>query len=282
LTLYFIGLGLCGVKGLTLEGLEAVKRCRRVYVEHYTSLVPGLGLGELERLLEGKVQAVDRGFLEGEGAEKVLEEALEDDVALLTPGDPFIATTHNALRLEALKRGVKVKVVHSASVASAVPGATGLSFYKFGRTATVVYPEPNYVPEAAYDAVKENLAMGLHTLLLLDLKVERGAFMKAPEALRILLDIEARRGEGVLTKDAVVVAVARAGCDDVEVKAGSVGRLVEAELGPPPHSLVVPGPLHFMEEEALKLIGGAGEDELAVHRERVERLLEKLKARGEA
>lgn len=272
MTLYFIGLGLCSPRDLSMRGLEAAKRCSKVYVELYTSPTPSLRLEDLQALLGKEVKLVGRGDVEGAWAEGLMEEAARMDVALLTPGDPFIATTHNALRLEALRRGVKVYTIHAASVASAIPGATGLSFYRFGRAVTLVRPEPGYAPEAAYDVVKENLLRGLHTLLLLDQGVERGEAMSIPEALRALLEVEGRRGEGLLTEDALVVAVARVGCDDMEVRAGRAGRLLKVDMGPSPHSLVVPGLLHFLEEEALKLVAKASEDDLSLHRSRMERL----------
>lgn len=37
--LYIIGLGLGDEKDITLRGLEAVKRCTKVYIEAYTSLL---------------------------------------------------------------------------------------------------------------------------------------------------------------------------------------------------------------------------------------------------
>jgi diphthamide biosynthesis methyltransferase len=42
--LYVVGLGLGDEKDITLRGLEAVRRCDKVYLEAYTSLL-ALGLG---------------------------------------------------------------------------------------------------------------------------------------------------------------------------------------------------------------------------------------------
>ena len=36
---YIIGLGLCDEKDITLRGLEAVKKCTRIYLEAYTSIL---------------------------------------------------------------------------------------------------------------------------------------------------------------------------------------------------------------------------------------------------
>lgn len=37
--LYLVGLGLGDAKDITVKGLEAVRRCRRVYLEAYTSVL---------------------------------------------------------------------------------------------------------------------------------------------------------------------------------------------------------------------------------------------------
>ena len=37
--LYFVGLGLGDAKDITVKGLEIVKKCERVYLEAYTSIL---------------------------------------------------------------------------------------------------------------------------------------------------------------------------------------------------------------------------------------------------
>ena len=37
--LYFIGLGLGNEKDITVKGLEAVKSCDKIFLEHYTSVL---------------------------------------------------------------------------------------------------------------------------------------------------------------------------------------------------------------------------------------------------
>lgn len=46
-------------------------------------------------------------------------------------GDAFCATTHSDLFLRASKLGIKVEVIHNASIISAV-GCSGLQVYRFG------------------------------------------------------------------------------------------------------------------------------------------------------
>lgn len=51
--LYIIGLGLGDEKDITLRGLEAVRRCDKVYIEAYTSLLSfGLSTDGLSKLVK--------------------------------------------------------------------------------------------------------------------------------------------------------------------------------------------------------------------------------------
>ncbi|MDH5816032.1 MAG: diphthine synthase [Candidatus Nezhaarchaeota archaeon] len=252
MSLIFIGIGLTA-KGLTIEGLNEAQRADHVFIDMYTSLIPHDDIRTLQNLIGKDIKPLHRSDVEGRGAHELLKLSERGTVALLVIGDPFIATTHIALRLEAIKRGIKVKYIPSASIISVVPGLTGLSSYKFGRPATIVFPDkgPNNV---AYDAIKDNLSRGLHTLLYLDLEVESQRAMTINEALRLLLDVEAQRAEGVVREDMLIVGVARACWSNGIVKAAKLSKLIDYDFGPPPHVLVVPGPLHFIEYEALKAL----------------------------
>ncbi|WMV27724.1 hypothetical protein MTR67_021109 [Solanum verrucosum] len=90
--LYIIGLGLGDDKDITLKGLEAVKKCSKVYMEAYTSLLSfGLspnGLSNLENLYGRSITLADREMVE-EKADEILNEAKSSDVAFLVVGDPF-------------------------------------------------------------------------------------------------------------------------------------------------------------------------------------------------
>ncbi|MFB6295000.1 MAG: diphthine synthase, partial [Candidatus Nanohaloarchaea archaeon] len=71
------------------------------------------------------------------------------------------------LLFRARRRGFDVEVVHAPSILTAV-AQTGLSLYKFGRTTTLTI-QNGAVPGSVFDAVRENQAAGLHTLVLLDI-----------------------------------------------------------------------------------------------------------------
>ena len=50
MVLYVIGLGLGDERDITLRGLDAIKACEAVYLEHYTSVFAGLDKVRLEAL----------------------------------------------------------------------------------------------------------------------------------------------------------------------------------------------------------------------------------------
>lgn len=245
--LSLVGLGL-EPDGISRAGLQAARRAEHVFLEAYTAKPPQ-PVGELETLVEGAVEPLDRAAVEDGAA--ILEAARGSEACLLVAGDPLSATTHTALRLQARQARVDVAVHHAGSVLTAAAGALGLSHYKFGRTTTLVTPREGYFPDSPYDVIEANLEADLHTLVLLDVR-EDGSFMTAAEGADVLTRLEGRRGEGVLEPDRQALAVARAGREDQAAWRGSLAALGELEAGEPMHSLVVPASLSAVEEEALE------------------------------
>jgi diphthine synthase len=255
--LVFVGLGLQDEKGISLQGLEETKTAEHVFMELYTSLLPHFSTKRFEALVNKQAHIVSRRDLEEENGALILNAAEKGKTVFLVPGDPFVATTHVTLRIEAEKRGIKTRIVHGASVISAVIGLSGLHNYKFGKTVTVPFPE-NF-SETPYNVIAQNKKQGLHTLCLLDLKVEENRFLSINKALTLLLEIEQKRKEDIVTPSTVAVGVARAGSKTPTLKADFAEALLEHDFGEPPHSLIFPGELHFMEIEALVAFAGAPE-----------------------
>ncbi|MEA2089256.1 MAG: diphthine synthase [Thermoproteota archaeon] len=255
--LVFIGLGLHDEKDVSLRGIQEMKTADQIFAEVYTSLMPALSIEKLEKKVEKKILVVSRRFLEEEGGQPILQEAKEGKAVFLVPGDPLIATTHVDLRIRAEKEGIKTRVVHGASILSAVIGLSGLQNYKYGRSVTIPFPTNGFIPETPYSVIKQNKKLGLHTLCFLDIKVEEKRCMTIKQGLQTLLQVEKRKKQKILTSDTLVVGVARAGSDNPVVKAGYLEKLVNYDFGAPPHTLVFPGKLHFMEAEALVGLAGA-------------------------
>lgn len=253
--LVFVGIGLYDEKGLSLQALEEIKTADFVFVELYTNFLPHFSIKRLEDIVNKQISVISRRNLEEENGALILSAAKSGKTVFLVPGDPFIATTHISLRIEAAKCGIKTRIVHGASVISAVIGLSGLHNYKFGKTVTVPFAE-NF-SETPYNVIAQNKSLGLHTLCLLDLKVEEGRFLSINEALKLLLKIEQKRQSGVITPTTIAVGVARAGSNCPALKADYVENLLEHDFGGPPQSLIFPGELHFMEATALITLAGA-------------------------
>ena len=111
-----------------------------------------------------KIIIVSRRDLEEESGRKVLEAAKEGKAALLVPGDPLIATTHVDLRIRAKKQGIRTRIIHAASIISAVIGLSGLQNYKYGRSVTIPFADEISTVETPYKVIMGNKRLGLHTL----------------------------------------------------------------------------------------------------------------------
>lgn len=127
MVLYLIGLGLGDEKDITVRGLECVKKCSRLYLEYYTSVL-GIDNKKLEAFYGVPVILADRNMVESE-AEQIYLSAGEEDIGFLVVGDPLCATTHTDLMLRAKALGIEVQVVHNASAMGAA-ASCGLQLYQ--------------------------------------------------------------------------------------------------------------------------------------------------------
>jgi diphthine synthase len=253
--LVFVGLGLHNEKGISLQGLEEAKTAEKAFIELYTSLLPDFSIERLEALTGKKVHVITRRDLEEENGELILDAAEKGKTVFLVPGDPFIATTHVTLRIEAEKRGIKTRIIHGASIISAIIGLSGLHNYKFGKTVTIPFSEN--ASETPYNVITQNKQLGLHTLCLLDIKTDQKRYLQINQALAQLLELEQKRKMGTATPETIAVGIARAGSNAPALKADTIKNLLTFDFGEPPQSLIFPGELHFMEAEALITLAGA-------------------------
>ncbi len=255
--LVFIGLGLHDEKGVTLRGLEDARGADVVFAELYTSTLASTSLESVERLVGKKIRILGRA--EVEDGRTILDAAAGQRVAFLVGGDPMAATTHVDLRLRAASAGIPTRIVHGASILTAAAGVLGLQIYKFGRTTTIPFPSEGFGPTSPLEAILENRRAGLHSLVLLDLR-EDGTFLLAGDAIGLLLGMAAKIGTTEVGPRTLACALSRVGSPEGRAVAGLLGELPARDLGRPPHCLVIPGPLHFLEKEALIAFAGAPRD----------------------
>eukprot|EP00741_Cyanophora_paradoxa_P001723 tig00000498_g1671.t1 len=265
---YLIGLGLGDEKDITVKGLEAVRKCTRVYLEAYTSILT-VGKERLEEYYGRSVVVADREMIES-SSDEILANADKEDVALLVVGDPFGATTHTDIVLRAKELKIPVKAIHNASIMNAV-GCCGLQLYKFGQTVSIVFFTETWRPDSFYDKILANTNAGLHTLCLLDIKVKepsleslaRGKkvyepprFMTVAQAAEQLLEVEEKRKQGAYGPETLALGMARVGTDEQRIVCAPLKDLAASDLGPPLHSLVLAGcpvsALHDLEREYMR------------------------------
>ena len=161
-----IGIGPGKVESMTLEAVELAKKADIRLYEAYTALWPDDELSKLEGLI-GPIERIMRPAVER--PEVLFEQAKSQSIAILVVGDPMQATTHIDFQLRAQQAGIPVQVVHGISITTLVPGSTGLSDYKFGRSTTLTYPYGDWLVTSPLEVMLNNQIQGLHTLVLFDL-----------------------------------------------------------------------------------------------------------------
>ena len=161
-------------------------------------------------------------------------------------------------------------------------GATGLQLYNFGQTVSMVFFTDNWRPSSFYDRVKENRDIGLHTLVLVDIKVKeptleslmRGKkiyepprYMTVGQCAEQMLEVERDRSAGAYGPNSLAIGCARVGGKDEKFVAGTLEELCgqDEALGKPLHSLVLLGSrTHELESDFVR--------EFAVDKEKWDRL----------
>lgn len=244
----FIGMGLNDDSSITFEAIDACKKCDVLFAEQYTSKLSPGSIKRLEKMVGKKIRILDRKDVE-DGVP--LKFAKNSTVGLLVPGDPMTATTHVDLRIRANILGLETRIIHGTSAMIAVPGILGLQHYKFGRTITIPFSQKGFEPTSPFKQLDENLRQGLHTLALLDIQSSEDRYMTANEGLKWLIETSAGLKSRAVTMDRLACVVARAGSKDCVARANRISELIEFDFGKPLHTIVLPGKLHFQEEEAL-------------------------------
>lgn len=250
MTFYLIGLGLSDEKDISVKGLDIIKKCDFIYMEYYSGIMQA-PLENFEKFYNKKIMLANRDLVEQ--SEEIVDKALSNNVAFLVMGDPMFATTHIDIILRARKKNIKVAIVHNASILNAV-GQTGLQLYKFGKITSMPFPEKSFNPVTSFEVMKQNKILGLHTLLLLDLRPDEKRFMTVKQAIEILLGIADQRSDPIFSSDTLCVGCSRLGSDTAVIRAGTAAKLLSEDFGNPPYCLIVPGEMHFMEEEFLSAL----------------------------
>ncbi|KAH0570639.1 Diphthine synthase [Spironucleus salmonicida] len=258
--LYFIGTGLTP-DSLSLRALKIIKSCDTIFLDAYTSIL--VSFEQMKELLEEtlenrEIQQADRKLIETEEY-KILDPARDRNVALLVVGDAMCATTHSDLYLRAVKQGIQVKVIPNASIINSI-AASGVEIYKVGRTISVPFFDENIRPASFVDKIVQNYNMGLHSLMLMDIKTKEmniKAYIKGVErydpprymlsnlcAKQIVEVLNEKKFESKFNIDSLAVALMRVGTDAEKYLCAPIktmAMLPDEIMGEPLHSVLVLG-----------------------------------------
>lgn len=230
--LYLVGLGL-NENSYSREAHEVISKANRIYIDTYTIEFPY----EIQSLIgqfKGKrFIPAGRDFVEGMN---FLSEAKNKDVVLLVYGSPLVATTHAAIIKEAVKKNIKIKIIHAGSILDAV-AETGLQPYKFGKTTSL----PNFPADSYLKVVKENEKTDAHSLILVDIG------LKFEDALKRLED-DCKKNKFKLGK---IIVCERLGLKDAHIYYNTTKNLSDKKIKTP-FCFVMSGKLHFFEKEFLE------------------------------
>jgi diphthine synthase len=132
-------------------------------------------------------------------------------------------------------------------------GECGLHFYKVGKIATIMSEMKSLT--YPYYVIYKNIIEDNHTVLLLEYNQNKDFFLDPKDALKGLLETEEGQGRKVLTESSYAIVASRIGFKDQAIVSGKISSLKKIDFGKPPHTVIIPGRLHFTESDALKLFG---------------------------
>jgi len=249
--LSFVGLGISGFESIPIEGLEAISKADIVYLEQFTSPIGKSDVDKIQNAIKGEFIPAKRWLVED--GKEILEKSKEKNVVLLAYGDPYIATTHIELRTRAIELKIETRSIHASSSLTSMIGECGLHFYKVGKIATIMSEMKSLT--YPYYIIYKNIIEGNHTVLLLEYNQNKDFFLDPNDALKELLETEEGQGRKVLTESSYAIVASRIGFKDQTIVSGKISSLAQTNFGKPPHTVIIPGRLHFTESDALKLFG---------------------------
>ena len=247
--LWFVGLGISGVKSISIEAQEVLSKADIVYLEQFTSPIGKTDVAKIKKMITGEFRSVNRWLVED--GNEILKNAKQHKVVLLSYGDPYIATTHIELRTRAMQEKIKTYSIHAASSVTSMIGECGLHFYKIGRMATIMKEMKSLT--TPYYVIYKNIIEGNHTVLLLEFNQDQDFFLDPKDAIMGLIETEKGQKRNVINSSTYAIVASRIGFKDQAIISGKISSLQKMEFGKPPHTVIITGRLHFTESDALKI-----------------------------
>ena len=238
---HLLGIGLRGTRSITIEENEVLRKCRKIYIDTYTSIFPENFMNDLSHTYGGEIIPLEREELESMAFIK----NGKTDSALIVSGDPFGSTTHMSIARECIDKKIDLKIYENASIISIIWGRTGLSAYRSGSVVSIPDFGNEYIPASPYEKILQNISMGLHTIVLVDLKNGKNIDSLRLREIIILM----RDGHGLKDiMNRVSFSIERAGWIDEAIHMDSLENILGRQLMSP-YCIVIPGKIDFNERE---------------------------------
>ena len=248
--LWFIGLGVSGISELSNNTISIIKNAEIVYLESFTSPISEDEKIQLKNISTGKFKVTKRWLVED--GNEILDNAKEKETVLISYGDPYIATTHLELKTRAIQDNIETKTIHSSSIISSLIGEAGLHYYKVGKVLTIMDDPKSII--TPYNTIFDNLLNRIHSVVLLEYNEDKSFFLEPQNALSMLLDCEEKQKRKIISSETFGIVASRIGKNDQRIISGNIGNLIKNKFGEPPHSIIIPGKLHFTESDAVKMV----------------------------
>ena len=248
--LWFVGLGISGISELSDNTISVIKNADTVYLESFTSPISETEKEQLANMCDGEFKIAKRWLVED--GNEILENAKKREVVLISYGDPYIATTHLELKTRAVTDKIETKTIHSSSIVSSLIGEIGLQYYKVGKILTIMNDPKSMI--TPYNTISNNLLSKMHSVILLEYNEDKSFFLAPQDALSLLLDAEKIQNRKIISLDTFAIIASRIGKSDQSITSGKISNLIKKEFGDPPHTIIIPGSLHFTESNAVKIV----------------------------
>ena len=248
--LWFVGLGISGISELSDNTISIIKNSDTVYLESFTSPISETEKEQLANMCDGEFKIAKRWLVED--GNEILENAKKREVVLISYGDPYIATTHLELKTRAVTDKIETKTIHSSSIVSSLIGEIGLQYYKVGKILTIMNDPKSMI--TPYNTISNNLLSKMHSVILLEYNEDKSFFLAPQDALSLLLDAEKIQNGKIISLDTFAIIASRIGKSDQNITSGKISNLIKKEFGNPPHTIIIPGSLHFTESNAVKIV----------------------------
>lgn len=266
--LYLIGVGIDEINSLGLGTLDIIMNCDIVYVERFTGFLSDNFIYKLEQILQqrtksgssfSKIRLIKRWFIED--GKELLEASQAGNICILIYGDPLMATTYNELLVRAKNQSIEYKVIHASSGILSLIGESGLHPYKFGKMVTMMSDPMSSI--TVYDTIYNNICLGLHSLILTEYNNDDDAivsvnkyklpfFLKPNDVIQSLIEREQEIKLINFNDQTFLLVLSRIGTINSNIIGGNVKSLKNIDYGGGPHSIIIPGSLHFTEIDCIK------------------------------